>query len=97
MSTVRNSPDELYPRTALCRAYGGEPVQLSALRRLSATSIEVVGGDRDLSVGFPDRDVFEFDGALYGELQRAFAEKNGERLDELWSRALPLAVAAGHR
>ena len=87
MSRVQKSPTTRGRRTVMVRAYGDEPVRLTALGVLSTGAVEVVGADPNRSTGFPVKDVFRFDARLYDRLRAAFDNGDHEGLTALWSEA----------
>lgn len=78
--------EELSRSAVMVRAFGGEPVRLTA-RSHRGQYVEVVGADQRMAIGFPARDVFEMDEALFGRLKAAHGDGETDELRRLWSRA----------
>lgn len=53
-------------QVVMVRAYGGEPVRLSAGR--SGHAVVVYGDDPEVSIGFPEDAVYRFDARLFSRL-----------------------------
>jgi hypothetical protein len=68
------------------RAYGDEPVALTAIARRRDV-IEVVGSDRSRPIGFPVESVFRYDSHLFKRLRAAYDRARPRELGRLWKIA----------
>jgi hypothetical protein len=70
----------------MVRAYGAEPVCLTAVRDLGK-AFEVVRADPQKSIGLPKQEVFDYDAALFKKLRAAFTNHDQDELASLWAMA----------
>lgn len=84
----------------IARAYGGEPLQrvatgaTDALTYILHPSIASAVGAKPFSgVGFPNRDVFQFDLGVFESLCRAWQAGDSNQLDRAWGHATPIGAS----
>jgi hypothetical protein len=93
MSTRPITKKESKTDDVIVRAFGGEPVRLTAVSA-SESAIQVCGEDREKTMGFPVGDVFSYDPAVFRELHKAFLAGNANKLTSTWKRAVRFTPAA---
>lgn len=93
LSSPKLCPSVKYYVTVMVRAFKDEPVKLHMLS-LSRKCVEVSGQDMSKPMGFPPGFVYVFDGNLFELLLAAFTRGSKNDLNNLWSKAERLPVAA---
>lgn len=72
-------------QTVIVRAFGDEPCQLHATT--DGESVVVFRESPEAAIPYPRAFLYEWDGALFGELRAAFQQGSHALLASLWERA----------
>jgi hypothetical protein len=82
---------------ALARTYRYRPldrvVAARSTRLLYLSTPSALSANESTDVGFPHESVFEYDEALYRDLEGAWRSGDSAKVSALWARATPLGAA----